>query len=362
MDVIQRSRKWALRAPLVAGMLGLLMAGPAAGERELMPLDQLLESADLVIAGVVTKVESAGTADETATIEVEQTLLGSPTSLVSVAGTPTDPEGHGFRQGDRGLMFLTASKDSTYHIVGGALGIFALGESTASSALDLVSAWHAKKDPTARLERLLVYVTSETPHLPVGLLTAATETFRQGPLPSVGRITLRDLACGNVEPANRSVHQWAVRMAGRLRMENARPCLESLIPIKSQTHPGFDVSLAQSAVAALVDLGGIPSVLILEDELAGLPQLALGSCDSSYATAILQGLGELANQGFPVSGNQIGKTAFRVPFRNVASTAVHALGLIRDREAQLALRQVARRHPDSLIRSQASITLARIGG
>ena len=355
----------------LAAMLGLLAVSPAAAERELLPLKRLLASADLVVVGQVAAIDAAGTSAELAAIDVRTTLAGTVPDPLVVAGSPTDAEGHGFRDGEVLLLFLTSSgapPGATHAIVDGSGGAIAIEQATAKGATDLLAVWVGGGTPTSRFASLLPYLKAGGPRAPAALLAAATADFEETAPAGVSGATLVDLTCGRAEPVDRGVELWAIRMVGRLHIEDGRDCLEDLIRIESGTvdPPAgrlADRTAAEAAVDALVDLGGAHSVNVLQNALTASAQQLISRCNpASFASAVLLGLGQLGLHGELVDSTLIGATALQIRPRGAASTAVHALGLIGDAGARTSLQRLAREHPDPLIRSQASITLARIGG
>jgi hypothetical protein len=351
---------------LLAAMLGLLAVSPAAAERELLPLGKLLARADLVVVGQVAAIDGAGTPAELAAIDVRTILAGTAPDPLVVAGSPTDAEGHGFRDGEVLLLFLTSSPappGATHAIVDGSAGAIAVDQETAKGAVDLLAPWLAGGTPAKRLTSLLPYLTAGGPRAPAALLAAAAADFEETAPAGVNGTILVDLTCGRAEPVDRGVELWAIRMVGRLHIEDARDCLEDLVGIESGTGRVADRTAAEAAVDALVDLGGAHSVNVLQNSLAATAQQLYSRCNpASFASATLLGLGQLGLHGEVVDSTLIGTIALQIHSRTAASTAVHALGLIQDAGARTYLQRLAREHHDPLIRSQASITLARIGG
>ncbi len=353
-------------APAIIAMV--VAANSSLAERVLVPLRQTIAASSLIVAGEVLSVSDQGAPAERATIDVRRTFLGTAPASLIVEGTPPDPEGHGFVAGQRLLLFLTTTPappaGATHRLVDGGGGVIGLTAATAQGAGDLVQA--AIANGTVPFPVLRPYLAQGGTPAPAVLLAATFSDFQDSVPIGVDGRALVDLACGTVAAASPAIRRSAIALAGQLRLEEARQCLEALLGTRRRrrpTSPAGDPGARLAAARALGDLGGDESTPGLLNALVAEAKLLSSSCSGSLlAGEIALALGRLGEDGIRLNPKPIAKTAFRARTVSLASTAVHALGLIGDRKATSLLRRLGRRHRHPLIRAQALEAVARLGG
>lgn len=378
---------WRL-VPLVVLALGM-MSQVAHAERELNSLSNLLAESDLVLLGQVTQVANPGSDDEVASVDMIGIVKGNPQPQVLVRGTPGDAEGHAFRRGQALLLFLRKDADpqpGVYSLAGDGSAAIGIAHANPRALRDLIAAWLEAKGTEQRVNLLLPYLSApdgasasdgDSQAVPLGLLAAASQDLIDQPQKNLYLPGLVDLACGRTAPSGKAAYQWSLQIAGTLQLEDARDCFDRILAdaresMSHTTSPGsagvtdtvrpVDQELVQIAVDSLVSLGGHYSAQSLQSTLTSLASNILNSCDPSLFSSVVLGIGQLALTNTPVNADLVANVAMMSRFRSLASTAVHALGLIQNTAARIHLERIAREHPDKLIRSQANITLARIGG
>ncbi len=339
-------------------LLVWLAAMPAAAERALPALSDLVSDSQSIVIGQVSKVESPGTASEVATLDVLSTIRGVARESIQVRGLPVHEEGHAFQVGQRLALFLESRPDGRFELVDGGAGVFGVDGFDVVSSTELLLSW-ASESIQDRFTTLLGFVPADGQKAPAALLAAATEDFVSSAPWIPDATVLAEISCGTRPAASRAMQYWALRMAGELQIAAARPCLEALFPAHLDAEASSDRELTLAVMDGLVSFGGDSSVHRLEGWLAGSVRAVVDRCDPSIASAVLGGLGRLGHDGDRVDSMLVARTAFEIPYRTVASSAVHALGLIRGPEARSYLDRIARQHPDALIREQAQIALAR---
>jgi len=345
-------------------LLSCTVATSALADSDLLLLSELLGDADVVVRGTVASVaDGVAPGDKLATLDVERVFAGSYTGTVIVTGSTLDPELHAFVPGEKVLAFLveTPSGPGSHEAVGGLSGVVELVAGTESGADGLVAAAVAAgstfglpdASPFLRLPnpapRMLVAATLED-------LTAAV-----GPADHAEIVAK---ACDTTGFELPSVRLWAVERLGALDPVGGRSCLRSIVAGAAASLRGGNRAVEPLAMSAVMAVGTIGNRDETAAALGGLLDLSLKDRPAdvgckvapAYLDELLLAAGKSGNAEW---SGKLYKASRKFPDLGVGSSVVNSLGAIGDAKADRQLVRLAARHPEPLVRQQATATLQR---
>ncbi len=342
-----------------------LHATPARADFLPVPLTDLIAGADAVVDATVTARLPQSSAEELlVTLSVSEVLAGSAPATVSVLIDLTDPTDYEFADDEHVIAFLEEVVGPASHAtVGGHAGVIHLGPTTGTASLGLVTAAVGAGSAFTSSDAAPFLVGSS----PAGAtLVASTLATLEDSLSASDHPWLLAAACEDGADALPAVNLWAIERLGTENPAGARECLEAKVAavnaaIRAKSF-GADPA-AISAVGSLALVGNEDSAKALFDFLKfGFKTASEDGKCRTPSPMLLAGLSAFQHYNLPKAAGTIAKAAKKIPDLMVSSTAVNALAAIGDARAQKKLEQIERKHPDPLIRQQATEALARIRG
>ena len=356
-EFVNRRARWGLVA-LMAGLVSV----PSLSRADADPprLGMMLATTDVVAVGTVVAVD---TQSDTATINVTHRIVGASPDTVTVPADGANPEGHPFEVGQRLLAFLkiiAGGQGSTHAPV--SLGaIFRLSEATEAATVQLASLVIPSPGPTLGAVAPFLTETGAKPSLDFVAIVLYELSARD--LSSQGGL-LSQIVCDTTGTYRHGARLWAIRDAGPRQIATARGCLASLVRGAMPTRANPLGGNMEIGVAAAVALGEDPAVES-DAALRAVMKLCLKKVrteDTLQPPGLLLetalALGKIHSLGAP---GLLYKAALKSPMVPIASTAVHALGLIGDARAVSYLARLAPKHPNPIIREQAATAAALFG-
>lgn len=240
-------------------------APPVSADRALMPLLELIDVSDSVLIGQVRSIAPGQQpGEQIADLNVEQVYLGSALSQLSLRGSTIDPDLPKFTAGQRILGFLTQSSVAgvIYTPVAGEHGVITLTDGTVAISGEILTI-ALRLGRQIRLGAVQEVLKSQVspPRVLLGALLEELTLYVTREEASL----VAEIACNSQGTYARDSQLWAILSVGRLKVDAAHPCLETL------TRERRDPNLTIFSVEALGNLGDSASVPVLRSILPDLP-------------------------------------------------------------------------------------------
>lgn len=349
-------------------IFSLLLTGMAAtsahADSDLLPLSVLLGDADVVVRATVASVaDGVDPGDKLATLDVEHVFAGSYTGTVIVTGSTVDPELHAFAPGEKVLAFLveTPAGPGTHEAVGGLSGVVEIVAGTQAGADGLVAAAVAA-GPAFGLSDAAPYLRLPNP-APRMLVSATLEglTATVGPGDHAEIVAKACDSTGFELPATRL---WAVERVGELDPVGGRSCLRSIVAGAAAALRSGNRAVEPLAMSAVMAVGTIGNREETAAALGELLDLSLKDKPADVGCKVAPAYLDEMVLAAGKSGNaewsgKLFKATRKFPDLGVGSSVVNSLGAIGDAKADRQLARIATKHPEPLVRQQATATLTR---
>lgn len=366
--------KWLAMATSTFVWLGSV---PCLADRPLAAWGDLVERADLVVLGVVTDVKNRSDGSQIAAILIEEDYTRRakspekdkpklPTSVLALGDT-VDPSAAMFAEGERVVALLAvptgpqvgAPHQKVFRPVGARQGVMEVPDRD----LEATRQWlRAMADANHRVDLALMEpLLRRNEPLPQRVLfgSCLVELSDQAadPRPTKNaageRERLRQMACSAPGVYWARARQWAFEEAGRQRLDDTGSCLEAVA--SNELEEVDDRLAAARGLGSLADASHVPALLELMTA-SSAPGDDEDPVDDALAEAATLALGQT---GAPSAIPSLRDAALSGDFE-VASTAIHSLGLVGGREAIRALRQIAQETSDPNLRRQARDSIQQL--
>jgi HEAT repeat protein len=352
MNTINRA---SLKRVGLLALLGAILCLPPealAFDTRVLRLGSLLDRADVILIGVVTRVDPGPNGSQLATIAVQEPLRGSAPGTFTLPGSTTDPSRPAFANGAEFLLFLRATTEGLAP-VDGLNGVMAVSSGRLAATRALVLEWINRGQAVRLADMRDDAVVQDAPAPPV-LIASMLDEMTERLAPADFTLVVQ-MACNGAGEFLPAAQQWAILRVGPFKLSDARPCLEQIL--------ASDESLGSRLAASetLGVLGDKRSLRVLQEIVAaaeGQDEDAGGRRnDGGLSLSAVLALGKIRD---PRIVPDLTRLARKGGDFALHSTVVDALGLIGGRRVIGPLTSISRTHPNPLIRQQAKETLEQI--